>query len=57
MASNINLFQIFSICQLFTNQGGEKMMLGIIDKLEHYWKDHKAAVIVVAVVVVVLAIM
>jgi len=33
------------------------MMLGIIDKIEHYWKDHKAAVIVVAVVVVVLAIM
>ena len=33
------------------------MMLGIIDKLEHYWKDHKTAVIVVAVVVVVLAIM
>ena len=23
------------------------MMLGIIDKIEHYWRDHKAAVIVV----------
>ena len=56
MVSNINLFQIFSICQLFINLGG-KMMLGIIDKIEHYWKDHKVAVIAVAVVVVVLAIM
>ena len=32
-------------------------MLEIIEKVEHYWKDHKTAVIVVAVVVVVLAIM
>ncbi len=32
------------------------MMLGIIDKLEHYWKDHRKEVIIVAVVIVVLAI-
>jgi len=31
-------------------------MLGIIDQLEHYWRDHKKAVIAVAVVIVILAI-
>jgi hypothetical protein len=33
------------------------MMLGIINKIEHYWKDHKKAVIAVAVIIVVLAIL
>nr|BAR34705.1 hypothetical protein [uncultured Mediterranean phage uvMED] len=33
------------------------MMLGILDTIEHYWRDHKKAVIAVAVVVVILAIM
>jgi len=32
-------------------------MLEIINRIEHYWKDHKVAVIAVAVVIVVLAIM
>jgi hypothetical protein len=32
-------------------------MLGIIDSIEHYWRDHKEAVIAVAVIIVVLAIL
>jgi hypothetical protein len=32
-------------------------MLEIINKVEHYWRDHKAAVITVAVIIVILAIL
>ncbi len=32
-------------------------MLEIIEKVEHYWKDHKTAVIAVAVIIIVLAIL
>jgi len=32
-------------------------MLGIIHEVEHYWRDHKKAVIAVAVIIVVLAIL
>jgi hypothetical protein len=32
-------------------------MLEIIEKVEHYWRDHKAAVIAVAVIIVILAIL
>jgi len=33
------------------------MMLGIINDIEHYWRDHKKVVIAVAVIIVVLAIL
>ena len=32
-------------------------MLEIIEKVEHYWNDHKTAVIAVAVIIIVLAIL
>ena len=32
-------------------------MLEIINKVEHYWRDHKAVVISVAVIIVILAIL
>ena len=32
-------------------------MLEIIEKIEHYWRDHKTVVIVAAVIIVVLAIL
>ena len=32
-------------------------MLEIIEKIEHYWKNHKTAVITVAVIIVILAIL
>lgn len=37
--------------QLFTKGGN--MMLGIIDTIEHFWKDHKKIVIGAAVVLVI----
>jgi hypothetical protein len=35
----------------------ENTMLEIIEKIEHYWRDHKIVVIAVAVIIVVLAIL
>lgn len=32
------------------------MMLGIIDQIEHFWKDHKKVVIGIVAVIVILAI-
>ena len=37
--------------QLFTKGGN--MMLGIIDTIEHFWKDHKKIVIGAAVVLII----
>jgi len=32
-------------------------MLEIIEKIEHYWREHKTVVIAVAVIIVILAIL
>ncbi len=57
MALNINQSKNYLICQPFTNREEKMNMLGIIHDIEHYWRDHKKAVIAVAVIIVVLAIL
>ena len=56
MALSISQSKSYLIYQPFTNKEGN-MMLGIIDKIEHYWRNHKTVVIAVAVIIVVLAIL